>query len=224
MLHLWNSEEIFMLPDSKSEIRNLQSNIMMPVMEQFYSIQGEGFHQGKPAYFIRLGGCNVGCVWCDVKESWDASAHPKASAIALAEEAKKCPAEICIVTGGEPTMYDLFQLTSDLHHADKKTHLETSAAYPITGEWDWICISPKKFKAPLPENMKLADELKIVVFNKSDFEWAEEFALQVSPQCKLFLQPEWSKAKEMMPLIVDYVMLHPEWEISLQIHKYMGLL
>jgi len=192
-------------------------------MELFYSIQGEGFHQGKAATFIRLGGCDVGCVWCDVKESWDASQFSKIHVEEIAEQTLKYPSEICVITGGEPTMYDLFPLTTSLHQAGKKTHLETSAAYPVTGEWDWICISPKKFKAPLPENLKLADELKIVVFNKSDFDWAEEFALQVSAQCKLFLQPEWGKRNEMMPLIVDYVKQHPEWEISLQIHKYLNI-
>lgn len=192
-------------------------------MELFYTIQGEGFHQGKAATFIRLGGCDVGCVWCDVKESWDASKHPKIHVEEIAERTLKFPSEICVITGGEPTMYDLLPLTTSLHQIGKKTHLETSAAYPITGEWEWICISPKKFKAPLPENMKLADELKVVVFNKSDFEWAEEYALQISPQCNLFLQPEWSKEKEMLPLIVEYVKQHPEWEISLQVHKYMNI-
>ncbi|MEO5673818.1 MAG: 7-carboxy-7-deazaguanine synthase QueE [Chitinophagales bacterium] len=195
----------------------------LPLMEHFYTIQGEGFHQGKAAYFIRLGGCDVGCVWCDVKESWDASKHTVRSVEEIAAAAKNYPSGICVITGGEPTMYNLFPLTASLHQAEKKTHLETSAAYPVTGEWDWICISPKKFKAPLPENLKLADELKVVVFNKSDFGWAEEFAILVSPRCKLFLQPEWSKEKEMTPLIVEYVKTNPQWEISLQVHKYLNL-
>jgi organic radical activating enzyme len=192
-------------------------------MELFYSIQGEGFHQGKAATFIRLGGCDVGCVWCDVKESWDAAKHPAVHVEEIAEHAMKFPADICVVTGGEPAMYDLLPLTTSLHLAGKQTHLETSAAYSITGDWDWICVSPKKFKAPLPENMKLADELKVVVFNKTDIEWAEKQAWQVSPQCSLFLQPEWSREKEMLPLIVEYVKLHPAWEISLQIHKYLNI-
>src|SRR5258705_1283675 len=148
----------------------------LPVMEHFYTIQGEGRHQGRAATFIRLGGCDVGCVWCDVKESWDASKHPIVHVEEIAEQTLKFPSEICVITGGEPTMYDLFPLTTSIHQTGKKTHLETSAAYPITGEWDWICISPKKFKAPLLENLKLADELKVIIYNQSDFEWAEEHA------------------------------------------------
>jgi len=213
----------FQLPTSPKESGILRTDFRLPVMEHFYTIQGEGFHQGRAAYFIRLGGCDVGCVWCDVKESWDASKHSLMNVEDIAEAVKNSPSEICVITGGEPTMYDLFSLTHSLHLIEKRTHLETSAAYPITGEWDWICISPKKFKAPLPENLKLADELKVIVFNKSDFDWAEEFALQVSPRCKLFLQPEWSKEKEMLPFIVEYVKQHPEWEISLQVHKYMNV-
>jgi organic radical activating enzyme len=206
-----------------STLESSAPTVHLPLMELFYTIQGEGFHQGKAATFIRLGGCDVGCVWCDVKESWDAFKHPLTHVEEIAEQTMKFPSELCVVTGGEPVMYDLFPLTTSLHQAGKKTHLETSAAYPITGEWDWICISPKKFKAPLPENMKLADELKVVVFNNTDFEWAEEHALLVSPQCNLFLQPEWSREKEMLPLIVEYVKQHPEWEISLQIHKYLNI-
>lgn len=208
-----------MLTSIESKVRSVE----LPLMELFYSIQGEGFHQGRAATFIRLGGCDVGCVWCDVKESWDASGHPLIHVEEMAEQVLKFPSEICIVTGGEPTMYDLLPLTTSIHQVGKKTHLETAAVYPLTGEWDWICISPKKFKAPLPENMKLADELKVVVFNKTDFEWAEEHALQVSPKCKFFLQPEWSKEKEMLPLIVEYVKQHPEWQISLQLHKYLNI-
>lgn len=208
-----------MLTSIESKVRSVE----LPLMELFYSIQGEGFHQGRAATFIRLGGCDVGCVWCDVKESWDASGHPLMHVEEMAEQVLKFPSEICIVTGGEPTMYDLLPLTTSLHQVGRKTHLETAAVYPLTGEWDWICISPKKFKAPLMENMKLADELKVIVFNKSDFEWAEEYGKQVSPQCKLFLQPEWSKEKEMLPLLVEYVKQHPEWQISLQIHKYLNI-
>lgn len=221
---LWNSE--FIEVNSLLKIPSLQDpelKVALPVMEQFYTIQGEGYHQGKAACFIRLGGCDVGCVWCDVKESWDASKHPLLSISEIAGEASKFPSDICVVTGGEPTMYDLFPLTSSLHKIDKKTHLETSAAYPVTGDWDWICLSPKKFKPPLPENMKLADELKVIVYHKSDFEWAEQFALQVPPECRLFLQPEWSREKEMLPVIIEYVKAHPEWKISLQVHKYMNV-
>lgn len=192
-------------------------------MEHFYTLQGEGFHQGKAAYFIRLGGCDVGCVWCDVKESWDAEKHPKYEIRSLKDEVKKSPAEIVVVTGGEPLMYNLDELTNELHAAGLKTHLETSGAYRLSGNWDWICLSPKKFKSPLPEILPLANELKVVVFNKSDFKWAEKYASLVSPSCKLYLQPEWDKAAEITPLIIDYIKAHPKWELSLQIHKYINV-
>src|SRR6187549_436101 len=159
----------------KSEIVNLKSDISsLPVMEDFYTLQGEGFHQGKAAYFIRLGGCDVGCVWCDVKDSWDASQHPLFDVQSLRFEVEKTPAKIVVITGGEPLMYDLNELTKQLHAAGLKTNIETSGAYPLSGSWDWICLSPKKFKAPLPGIAPLANELKIVVFNKSDFDWAEK--------------------------------------------------
>ena len=196
---------------------------MLPVMEHFYTIQGEGFHQGKPAYFIRLGGCDVGCVWCDVKESWDAANHPLMNIESIADVASSNPSEICVVTGGEPLMYDMKELTLALHKKNKRTHIETSGAYPLTGEWDWICVSPKKFKAPLPDILPLANELKVIVYNKTDLEWAEKYAMQVSDNCYLFLQPEWSRKNEMMPVITDYVKQHPEWNISIQIHKYMNI-
>jgi 7-carboxy-7-deazaguanine synthase len=192
-------------------------------MEQFYTLQGEGYHQGRAAYFIRLGGCDVGCVWCDVKESWDAEKHPVTSIRDIIAEVKKTPAEIVVITGGEPLMYNLDALTGELKAAGLKTHIETSGARPLSGKWDWICLSPKKFKAPLPEIIPYANDLKIVVFNKSDFAWAEKYADLASPACKLYLQPEWSKATEITPLIVDYIMLHPKWELSLQIHKYINV-
>ncbi|PWU04265.1 MAG: 7-carboxy-7-deazaguanine synthase QueE [Bacteroidetes bacterium] len=192
-------------------------------MEAFYTIQGEGFHQGKAAYFIRLGGCDVGCVWCDVKESWDASLHPQKTVKEIVDGALKFPVGIVVVTGGEPLMYNLDELTFGLHQAGFTNNIETSGAYPMTGMWDWICISPKKFKAPLPENLPLANELKVVVYNKSDFEWAEKYAAQVNSECKLYLQPEWSKADFMTPTIVDYIKQNPKWELSLQIHKYINV-
>ena len=208
----------------KSEIVNLKSEISsLPVMEDFYTLQGEGFHQGKAAYFIRLGGCDVGCVWCDVKDSWDAEKHPKLKIERLKLKVKETPAEIVVITGGEPLMHDLTQLTKELQAAGLKTHIETSGAHPLSGSWDWICLSPKKFKAPLPGIAPLANELKIVVFNKSDFDWAEKYAALVSPSCKLFLQPEWDKAAEITPLIIDYIKAHPQWELSLQIHKYINV-
>ncbi|HMU45764.1 MAG TPA: 7-carboxy-7-deazaguanine synthase QueE [Chitinophagaceae bacterium] len=195
----------------------------LPVMEHFYTLQGEGFHQGKAAYFIRLGGCDVGCVWCDVKDSWDAEKHPKLTVQSLMFEIKKTPAEIVVITGGEPLMHNLDTLTKELKSAGLHTHIETSGAHPLSGSWDWICVSPKKFKAPLPEILPYANELKIVVFNKSDFEWAEKYAALVAPSCKLFLQPEWDKSSEITPLIIDYIRNNPKWELSLQIHKYINV-
>ncbi|HNO54319.1 MAG TPA: 7-carboxy-7-deazaguanine synthase QueE [Chitinophagaceae bacterium] len=195
----------------------------LPVMEHFYTIQGEGYHQGSAAYFIRLGGCDVGCVWCDVKDSWDANKHPLYNTNDLVAEVKKTPAKIVVITGGEPLMHNLKELTHQLQANGLKTHIETSGSHPISGSWDWICLSPKKFKAPLPEIMRLAHELKIIVYNKSDFDWAEKYAALVSPQCKLFLQPEWEKAGEMSPLIIEYIKAQPQWELSLQVHKYINV-
>ena len=197
--------------------------VTLPVMESFYTIQGEGFHQGKAAYFIRLGGCDVGCVWCDVKESWDADKHPQRAIHDLVQEAAAFPGRIAVITGGEPLMHNLDGLTKALHKAGFRTHMETSGSSPLSGSWDWITLSPKKFKAPLDEVCKQAHELKIVVYNKSDFAWAEKYAALVGPQCRLYLQPEWSRAAEMTPLIIDYVKDHPQWQISLQIHKYINV-
>jgi 7-carboxy-7-deazaguanine synthase len=210
----------------KSEALNLKSkilNLTLPVMEDFYTVQGEGFYQGNAAYFIRLGGCDVGCVWCDVKESWDLDAHPKVNVTDIAAKANASGGKIAVVTGGEPAMHNLDALTEELKQAGLRTHVETSGAYPLTGTWDWVCFSPKKFKAPHPSVPKQADELKVIVFNKSDFDWAEEFASKVSTDCHLYLQPEWSKEKEMLPLIIDYVKANPKWKISLQVHKYMNI-
>ena len=196
---------------------------LLPVMEHFYTLQGEGFHQGKAAYFIRLGGCDVGCVWCDVKESWDADKHPKYSIENLVAEVKKTPTEIVVITGGEPLMHNLDALTAAMQAAGLQTNIETSGSHPLSGSWDWICLSPKKFKAPLDSVVPHANELKVVVFNKSDFDWAEKYAAQVSPGCKLFLQPEWDKAAQITPLIIEYIKAHPKWELSLQIHKYINV-
>ena len=196
---------------------------VLPVMEAFYTIQGEGFYQGNAAYFIRLGGCDVGCVWCDVKESWDASQHPLISIAEIVTKAKASGSEIAVITGGEPAMYDLTALTKSLRNAGIKTNIETSGVYPLTGVWDWICFSPKKFKAPDPSVFKLANELKVIVYNRTDFDWAEQFAAEMRTECELFLQPEWSREKEMLPLIIDYVKANPKWKVSLQIHKYMNI-
>ena len=196
---------------------------LLPLMEEFYTIQGEGFHSGKAAYFIRLGGCDVGCHWCDVKESWNAELHPLTSANEIVKNAEKYPGKAVVVTGGEPLIYNLDYLTAELQKRGIKTFIETSGAYPLSGSWDWICLSPKKFKAPRLDISPMAGELKIIVFNKSDFAWAEEHARYVSENCKFYLQPEWSKSAEMTPLIIDYVLQNPKWEISLQTHKYLNI-
>jgi len=200
-----------------------EDGTLLPLMEDFYTIQGEGYHTGKAAYFIRLGGCDVGCHWCDVKESWDATLHPLTAADTIVQNAKIHPAQTVVITGGEPLIYNLDYLTSQLQNAGIKTFIETSGAYPLSGHWDWICLSPKKFKAPRKDVLDAAGELKVIVFNKSDFAWAEEHASKVGPDCKLYLQPEWSKAAEMAPLIIDYVKNNPKWEISLQTHKYLNI-
>jgi len=193
----------------------------LPVMEVFYTLQGEGFHQGKAAYFIRLAGCDVGCVWCDVKESWDPAVHLQQSVSQLVAGAKSHPGRIVVITGGEPLMQDCGPLTEQLQAAGFHTHIETSGAYPLSGQWDWICLSPKKFKAPLPDLIRKADELKVVIFHPSDFAWAEKYAALVNPDCKLFLQPEWSKRDSITPAIIDYIQANPVWEFSLQLHKYI---
>jgi organic radical activating enzyme len=192
-------------------------------MESFYTLQGEGFHQGRAAYFIRLGGCDVGCFWCDVKESWDADAHPQKTVEQLVAEASAFPGRLAVITGGEPLMHQLDELTSALQAAGFETNIETSGSSPLSGHWDWICLSPKKFKAPIPDIVPRAHELKVIIYNKHDFAWAETYAAAVSPTCKLYLQPEWDKAAEMTPLIVEYIKEHPQWELSLQVHKYINV-
>lgn len=190
-------------------------------MEAFYTLQGEGFHQGKAAYFIRLAGCDVGCVWCDVKESWNEDLYPLQTIDEIVSKAVENPARLAVITGGEPTLYNLEMLTSALKKEGFQTNIETSGSSPLTGTWDWICLSPKKFKPPLPAILKKANELKIIIFNKSDFEWAEKYAAEVSANCKLYLQPEWSRSEQVTPLIVEYILAHPQWQFSLQMHKYI---
>jgi organic radical activating enzyme len=190
-------------------------------MELFYSLQGEGYHQGKAAFFIRLAGCDVGCVWCDVKDSWDASKHPILSVEDIVSAAAAHPSRIAIVTGGEPLLHQLDPLTTALKAAGFQTHIETSGSSPMSGSWDWVCLSPKKFKAPLPESVKAADELKVVVFNKSDFDWANSFVNDVNTDCKKYLQPEWEKSDAMTPLVIEYIKQDPSWELSAQLHKYI---
>jgi organic radical activating enzyme len=195
----------------------------LPVMEAFYTLQGEGFHQGKAAYFIRLAGCDVGCVWCDVKESWDENIYPLQSIEEIVANAKKNPARLAVITGGEPTLHNLKELTAALKKEKFSVNIETSGSSRLTGEIDWICLSPKKFKPPLPEILLKANELKIIVFNKSDFLWAEKYAAKVSSSCKLYLQPEWEKAAIVTPWIIDYIKETPQWQLSLQIHKYINV-
>lgn len=228
--------------EKKVSDSNITPGRMLPLMEEFYTIQGEGFHTGKPAYFVRIGGCDVGCHWCDVKESWDSSIHPLTEAGQIAENASKFPAQAVVVTGGEPCMSDLSYLTGQFKKKGIQTYLETSGAYKITGEWDWVCLSPKKTMAVLKENFAKACELKMIIHNKDDFRFAEENAIQmengqglkvngkplstISHQpstIQLYLQPEWSKRNEMLPLIVEYVQQNPKWMISLQTHKYIGI-
>lgn len=198
----------------------------LPVMESFYTIQGEGFHQGRAAYFIRLGGCDVGCTWCDVKESWDATVHPHFNIEQIVDKALleiQNKELLAVVTGGEPSLHPLDELTLALKRAGFQTNIETSGSSPLSGKWDWICLSPKKFKAPLQENLLMADELKVIVYNRSDFKWAESYALQVRQDCRLYLQPEWGRASAMLPQMVDYIKANPQWTLSLQIHKYIDV-
>ena len=199
------------------------SSHSLPLMEHFYTIQGEGFHTGKAAYFLRLGGCDVGCVWCDVKDSWDANAHPQVEIETMLQYIKEAKAQMAVITGGEPLLHHLDELTQLLHQNNIETNIETSGSSPLSGKWDWICLSPKKFKAPLLEVIEKANELKIVVFNKTDFEWAEKYATLVNEKCILYLQPEWDKSSQMLPQIIDYVKQNPKWKISLQTHKFMQI-
>ncbi|WP_353089043.1 7-carboxy-7-deazaguanine synthase QueE [Flavobacterium sp.] len=195
---------------------------LLPLMEEFYTIQGEGFHTGTAAYFIRIGGCDVGCHWCDVKESWNADLHPPTAVEHIVANAQKY-ADTVVVTGGEPLTWDMTLLTESLKAAQLRVHIETSGSYPVTGHWDWFCLSPKKNRLPVPEAFQAADELKVIIHNKHDFIFAEEQAALVNPKAILFLQPEWSKREQMTPLIVEYVMQHPKWRVSLQTHKYLNI-
>lgn len=208
---------------TKSEKQELiDKGLLLPLMEEFYTIQGEGFHKGTAAYFIRLGGCDVGCHWCDVKESWNAELHPPTLADAIVENAAKYSKTI-VITGGEPLMWDMDPLTSKLKEQGMQVHIETSGAYQLSGIWDWICLSPKKMKLPTAEVYEKAHELKCIIFNKDDFRFAEEQAAKVNKDCILYLQPEWSNRDKMVPLIVDYVMANPQWKVSLQTHKYLNI-
>ena len=202
--------------------KEVQAGTMVPLMEEFYTIQGEGFHTGKAAYFIRIGGCDVGCHWCDVKESWNAALHAPTQVEVIAKNAASYSKTV-VVTGGEPLTWNMQPLTAALQSEGIQIHIETSGAYPLSGHWDWICLSPKKTMRPREEFYAVADELKVIVFNHHDLQWAEEHAAKVKAGCALFLQPEWSKRDTVMPLITDYVMKNPKWRISLQSHKYIGI-
>ncbi len=200
-----------------------ESTQTLPIMEAFYTLQGEGYYQGHAAYFIRLGGCEVGCHWCDVKESWDAAKHPQRNIAEIVTAACQYPARLAVITGGEPLQYDLTNLTTALQTQGFQTNIETSGAFPLSGSWNWICFSPKKFKTPLQEVATAAHELKVIIYNQSDFAWAEQYAALVSPACKLYLQPEWSKAKQLLPQMIDYAKQNPKWRVSLQVHKFMDI-
>lgn len=199
------------------------SNVYFPVMEHFYTLQGEGFHAGRAAYFVRLGGCDVGCVWCDVKESWDATHHPAMTINQIIDEIKKSKTDFVVITGGEPAMYDLTSLVNTLHEEKFEVAIETSGCYSLKGNIDWYCFSPKKFKKPLVEAYQLANELKVVIFHPSDLDWAKEHAQKVNPNCKLYVQPEWSKSETLLPLIIEFVKNNPSWKLSLQTHKYLNI-
>jgi organic radical activating enzyme len=195
----------------------------LPVMEEFYTIQGEGYHMGTAAYFVRIGGCDVGCSWCDTKESWDSELFPAIKLNGIIEHVASTPAKTIVVTGGEPSMYPLDYFTKKLQEKGVKTMVETSGAKPLTGVWDWVCLSPKKYSPPHSSVYPKANELKVIIQNAADIVWAEKNAALVSKDCKLFLQPEWSRAEAIMETLTDYVMQHPEWKISLQAHKYMKI-
>ncbi len=205
------------------EVEKLVSKgIMLPLMEEFYTIQGEGFHKGTAAYFVRIGGCDVGCHWCDVKESWNAKLHPPTHIESIVDNASN-NSNTVVVTGGEPLTWDMGPLTAGFKEKGMQVHIETSGAYKLTGTWDWICLSPKKIKLPQSEIYTIAHELKVIIFNKDDFRFAEEQAAKVNKNCILYLQPEWSNREKMIPLMVDYVMQNPKWKVSLQTHKYLNI-
>jgi len=206
----------------KFDLQAVEKGTLLPLMEAFYTLQGEGYHKGSAAYFIRIGGCDVGCHWRDVKESWDAERHPPTPIDQIVSSAKSY-SDTVVVTGGEPLMWNMDPLCQALHQLEIQIHIETSGAYPVTGSWDWFCLSPKKNKLPIDQAYACADELKMIIYNKDDFKFAEQQAERVGAECKLFLQPEWSRREKLMPLIVEYVLQNPRWKASLQTHKYLNI-
>jgi len=213
---------IFAPMKKRDVMQRVDAGEMLPLMEEFYTIQGEGYHKGTAAYFIRIGGCDVGCHWCDVKESWNAETHPPTAIEHIVENAATYSNTI-VVTGGEPLTWNMQPLTDGLKGKNLQTHIETSGAYPLTGTWDWICLSPKKNKLPTGQIYQMADELKVIVYNKHDFVFAEEQAAKTNDSCMLYLQPEWSVREKVTPWIVEYVMRNPKWKVSLQTHKYLNI-
>ncbi|MFR9649603.1 MAG: 7-carboxy-7-deazaguanine synthase QueE [Rikenellaceae bacterium] len=201
----------------------LEGGALLPLVEDFYSIQGEGFHTGKPAYFIRLGGCDVGCRWCDAKATWNPKLYPPTPIEQIIERATSCAAQSIVITGGEPLRYPLSPLTEALHSHGLKIFLETSGSQPFSGEFDWVCLSPKTNQPPLDQAWERADELKVIITSREDIAWGVECAAKVSEECMLFLQPEWSVADSVMPMIVEWVKSNPRWNISIQTHKYMRI-
>ena len=206
-----------------TNVDSLAGGALLPLVEDFYTIQGEGFHTGKPAYFIRLGGCDVGCAWCDAKNTWNPRLYPPTAISTIVERAVACAAQSIVITGGEPLLYPLGMLTAELHRHGLEIFLETSGSHPFSGEFDWVCLSPKRKQAPLDEAFPRADELKVIISDESDFEWAEQNAARVGEKCLLYLQPEWSVSDSMMPAIVEYAKRNPRWSISIQSHKYMRI-
>jgi len=207
----------------QKDLDNISLGLELPIMESYFTIQGEGFHSGRPAYFIRTGGCDVGCHWCDTKDSWPMEGYPILSIEKIVEETIESGALIAVITGGEPVMYNLAPLTELFMSKKVEVHIETSGAYELTGFWDWVCLSPKKTVPPHAGIHERANELKIIIHNQDDFDWAEEHAIKVSKECKLYLQPEWSVANEMIPKIVEFIKAQQQWTISLQSHKYLGI-
>ena len=205
------------------QVSDIQADVALPLMEHFYTIQGEGKHSGRAAYFIRLAGCDVGCVWCDVKDSWDNALHPLIAIEDIVAPVLESECDFVVITGGEPAMYDLTALTRQLKQNGKEIAIETSGCYPLKGHIDWYCFSPKKFKAPDEEAYAKANELKVIIAHPSDFEWAETHAEKVNSSCELYLQPEWSKQDRFLQDIIDYVKANPRWKISLQTHKFMQI-